>query len=135
MARRGDEAKAEPLDVVKGIVQGVDLQFAAVARTGIDFTNRKRPAEAPSRDALESSADFRQCHRIDAGRGFGQRAAHEAFKDDLAHVDRLEGLRSYRSWPEYEQLNDLLQSGKSATMLPSTAASSSGHWNHDGSRK
>src|SRR5690606_39995801 len=29
-----------------------------------------------------------------------------------------------RSWPEYEQLNDLLQSGKSATMLPSIAASS-----------
>ena len=32
-------------------------------------------------------------------------------------------------------MNDLLQSGKSATMLPSIAASSSGHWNHDGSRR
>ena len=32
-------------------------------------------------------------------------------------------------------MNDLLQSGKSATMLPSMTASSSGHWNHDGSRK
>ena len=29
-------------------------------------------------------------------------------------------------------MKDLLQSGKSATMLPSITASSSGHWNHDG---
>ena len=29
----------------------------------------------------------------------------------------------------------MLQSGKSATMLPSIAASSSGHWNQDGSRR
>src|SRR6516225_11978168 len=41
----------------------------------------------------------------------------------------------YRSWPEYEQLNDLLQSGKSATILPSIAVSRSGQWNHDASRK
>ena len=42
---------------------------------------------------------------------------------------------AHRSWPEYEQLKDLLQRGKSATMLPSITASSSGHWNHEGSRK
>ena len=29
----------------------------------------------------------------------------------------------------------MLQSGKSATMLPSITASSSGHWNQDGSRR
>ena len=29
----------------------------------------------------------------------------------------------------------MLQSGKSATILPSIAASSSGHWNQDGSRR
>ena len=33
-----------------------------------------------------------------------------------------------------EQLKDLLQIGKSATMLPSIAASKSGHWNQDESR-
>ena len=41
----------------------------------------------------------------------------------------------HRSCPEYEQLKLLLHSGKSATMLPSIAASSSGHWNQDASRR
>ncbi len=38
----------------------------------------------------------------------------------------------YKSCPEYEQLKDLLHSGKSATMLPSIAASRSGHWKPGG---
>ena len=41
----------------------------------------------------------------------------------------------YRSCPEDEQLKDLLHSGKLATMLFLIAASNSGPWNHDGSRR
>jgi hypothetical protein len=41
------------------------------------------------------------------------------------------GRPDYKSCPEYEQLKLLLHSGKSATMLPSITASSSGHWNQD----
>src|SRR5215211_2223406 len=40
----------------------------------------------------------------------------------------------HTSCPEYEQLKDLLHSGKSATILPLMAASSSGHWNTEASR-
>src|SRR5437016_9857908 len=39
VARRGDEADAEALDVVDGIVEGMDLELAAVARAGIDLAN------------------------------------------------------------------------------------------------
>src|SRR5271166_77364 len=54
---------------------------------------------------------------------------------DRAAQSLQEGLQHYRSCPEYEQLNDLLHKGKSATMLPSIAASSSGHWNQEASRR
>src|SRR5204863_5002500 len=63
---------------------------------------------------------------VDRRRRLRQRHLHQALEQELPHQ---------RSCPEYEQLNDLLQSGKSATMLPSIAASSSGHWNQDGSRR
>src|SRR3981081_970568 len=38
----------------------------------------------------------------------------------------------YRSLPEYERLNDLLQSGKSGTMLFSTAYSTAGQLRNEG---
>ena len=47
VARRGDEAETEALDVVEGVVERMDLKFAAVARTGIDLANRKAAAEPP----------------------------------------------------------------------------------------
>jgi hypothetical protein len=47
MARRGHEPDAEALEVVIGIVQGVDLQFASVAGAGIDLANRETPPEPP----------------------------------------------------------------------------------------
>ena len=73
MARRGDETQTEPFDIVEGIVEGVDLEFAAVARTGIDFANGQRPAEALSRDAFERRAEPRSTPPGRHRRGFGQR--------------------------------------------------------------
>jgi hypothetical protein len=35
MARRGDEAQAKTLKVVECVIEGVDLELAAVARAGI----------------------------------------------------------------------------------------------------
>ena len=47
VARAGDELDAEPLDVVVGIVERVDLELAAVARTGVDLADRSaRPRVA-----------------------------------------------------------------------------------------
>ena len=45
MARRSDEAQAEALEIVEGVLQRVDLQLAAVARAGIDLADRERAAE------------------------------------------------------------------------------------------
>src|SRR5262249_13023838 len=50
-------------------------------------------------------------------------------------TERVARKKFHRSCPEYEQLNDLLQRGRWATMLPPITASSSGHWNQDGSRR
>src|SRR5262245_1366867 len=40
---------------------------------------------------------------------------------------------AYRSFPEYDRLKDLLQSGKSGTMFSSTAYSSAGQFRNEGS--
>ena len=45
VARRGDEPDAEALDVVDRVVERVDLQLAAVARSGVDLADRQRAAE------------------------------------------------------------------------------------------
>ena len=45
MARAGDELDAQPFQVVVGIVQGVDLQLAAVARAGVHLADGQRLAQ------------------------------------------------------------------------------------------
>jgi hypothetical protein len=39
MSGRGDEPKAEALQIIKSVVQRVDFQLAAIAGTGIYFTD------------------------------------------------------------------------------------------------
>ena len=41
MAGRGDEPEAEPLDVVEGVAEGMNLEFATVARAGVDVPDRE----------------------------------------------------------------------------------------------
>ena len=118
MARRGDEAQAETLEIVEGVVERVDFQLAAVAGAGIHLADREAAAEPAPRRALDAGRQFGERGVVRRRRRFGQRGVRQAFEQCPAHQ---------RSCPEYEQLNDLLQSGKSATMLPSIAASSSGH--------
>ena len=43
--RTRDESNAQPLDVVEGIVERVDLELAAVAGARIDVTDAQRAAE------------------------------------------------------------------------------------------
>src|SRR5262249_43145292 len=123
---RGDEAQAEALDVIERVVECVDFEFAAIAGAGVDLTDRKTAAEPASSSALDAHSEFGKGSVVHGRRRFGERPAREAFKQRWTHQ---------RSCPEYEQLKDLLQSGKSATILPSMAVSRRGHWNHDGSRK
>src|SRR5581483_11822612 len=136
---RGDEAQAEALEIVEGIVERVDFQLAAVAGARIDRADGEAAAEPSACRAVDARRKLGQRRIVKPRRRFGERRPGQAFKQRSAHRrfcsfgTRSDG--SYKSCPAYEQLNDLLQSGKSATMLPSMAASSSGHWNHEGSRR
>src|SRR3954453_10241439 len=47
MTWRSDEAKAEALDVVIGVIERVDLKLASIAGSGVDLTYRKAPAKTP----------------------------------------------------------------------------------------
>ena len=51
--RRGGKMDTEPLAVVKGIVDRMDLELASVARAGIDLADRKTSPEAPLNDLLQ----------------------------------------------------------------------------------
>ena len=53
MSRRRDEAEAEALKVVEGVVERVDFKLAAVAGTGIDLADRKAAAEPLARRAID----------------------------------------------------------------------------------
>ena len=54
MARRGDEAQAEALEVVERVVERVDLQLAAVAGAGVDLADRQAAAEPAARRAVDA---------------------------------------------------------------------------------
>ena len=67
MARRGDETQAEPLEIVEGVVERVDLELAAIAGAGIDLADgescgraapwrRDRRLPASSASAVSSGA-------------------------------------------------------------------------------
>ena len=56
MARGGDEPDTETLDIVKGVAERVDFEFAAVARAGVDFADRETAPEASRNDASKLRA-------------------------------------------------------------------------------
>ena len=52
VARRGDEAQPEALEIVEGIVERVDLKLAAIAGAGIDLADGEAAAEPAARGVL-----------------------------------------------------------------------------------
>ena len=60
MARRGDEAQAEALEIVEGIVERMDFQLAAVAGAGIDLADREAAAEPAPRGAIDAAGELGQ---------------------------------------------------------------------------
>ena len=86
MAGRGDEADAEALDVVESIVEGVDLQFAAVARPCIDFPDGEAAAEPAPRRPVHTAREFAERRVIRSGWRLGERALEQAAEKGLAHI-------------------------------------------------
>ena len=56
VAGGGDEAQAEALQVVDHIVERVDFQLAAIARTGIDLPDRQAAAQPRARGPVKRLA-------------------------------------------------------------------------------
>ena len=89
MARAGDELDAAPFEVVVGIVEGVDFQLAAVARTGIDLADGQRAAE----DAQDLVVQTRR------SRAAGRRPASGARLGEDAGAEDASEQRNHRSAP------------------------------------
>ena len=85
MPRRRYEMQSETFQVIKGVVERVDLEFAPVARTGINLPNREAAAQTPARSAPNAGAQLSQHLFIRDRRRFGQRAAHETLEENSAH--------------------------------------------------
>ena len=58
MTRRRNEPETEALDVVVGIVQGVDFKFASIAGSGVDLAYREASAETPPRGVTDGRCEF-----------------------------------------------------------------------------
>jgi hypothetical protein len=86
MARRGNEAEAEALDVVIGVVKRVDFEFASIAGSGIDLAYRETSAETPPRRAADGGCEFVHRGIVRGRRLLGERLAKQAFKKQLAHL-------------------------------------------------
>src|SRR3990170_4599374 len=55
---RGGKMDPEPLTIVDGIIQGMDLQLTAIARAGIDRPNGQAPLETPPDGLFQSCPDL-----------------------------------------------------------------------------
>jgi DNA-binding IclR family transcriptional regulator len=84
MARAGNESNAEALDVVVGVIEGVDFEFASVAGTGIDFANAQSLAENCEDFALNLLAVDAQ-GIVARGRGFAADAVACDLSEDAPH--------------------------------------------------
>jgi hypothetical protein len=85
MARRGDETDAEALEVVEGVIEGVDLQLATIAGAGIDLSDRETAAEPPARGTVECRCQLGDRAVVRHRWAFTQRRLEQAGQEQLAH--------------------------------------------------
>ena len=58
VARRGNKPDAEALDIVVGIVKGMDLKLASITGASVDFAYRETAAETPPRRTADGRGEF-----------------------------------------------------------------------------
>ena len=68
MARRGHEFQPEPLEIVEGVVERMDLELAAIARAGVDLADGEAAAELPPRRAVERLGKLGEARIVGRGR-------------------------------------------------------------------
>jgi len=72
MAGGGDETKAETLQVVKGILEGVEFELAAVAGARVDEPEGEASSEPLPRSFLDPEAEVSNKGFVDGRRGLGK---------------------------------------------------------------
>src|SRR5262245_21827308 len=85
MARGGDDAQAETLEIVEGIVEGVDFELAAVAGAGVDLTDREAAAEPFARGTVDTPRELGQRRVVLSRCRLGERRSQQALEQDAAH--------------------------------------------------
>ena len=120
MARRGDEAETEALEIVVGVVEGMDLQLAAIAGAGVDLADRRlrpRRLRAALTDGRASSVSAASSGdgavRSAAGETGLQTAAcaSRASSEIVARIGAIEGFVAEGEVGDDIALDCRLQSG------------------------
>lgn len=71
----GHKAEAETLEIVKGILECVELELATVARARVDEAESETAAEASLRAFLQSASEFLNERLGHGRRGLGETRA------------------------------------------------------------
>ena len=106
MARRCDEAQAEPFQIVEGIAERVDFQLAAVARTGVDLAYREAAAEPSSRRPVEPEAKLGELIERGLRPGFAQCRPEHVQKQKLAHLEIVPRIRAVERLVAQREVGD-----------------------------
>ena len=68
MARRGHEAQTKSLEIVEGVGERVDLELAAVARSGVYFANGQTAPKSCAGGVIDLRREGREFGVVGAGR-------------------------------------------------------------------
>src|SRR3990172_5413537 len=108
----------EAFHVVVRVIQGVYLQLATVAGSCIDMTDRQAPGKAFVQYTPELDAQLLDIRIFRCRRFLGDDTGTNYLCKQVQH--------DYKPCPEYEPFTDLLQTGKSGTILFCISNSSAG---------
>jgi hypothetical protein len=74
---RGCESQSEALDVIDRIVEGMNLELAAIARAGIDFANGHRATEQAPDPLFQGASNLGERGVARPGRSDGHRPSKQ----------------------------------------------------------
>src|SRR6476659_7358823 len=89
-AWRGDEAQAEALEIVKGVVQRMDLELAGIAGPGIDLADGEAAAKLLPRHTAEICRQLRQGSFVGRWWWLRQAPARYILEEKPSHACLLE---------------------------------------------
>ena len=74
---------AKSLEVIERVVEGVDFEFAAVARAGVNLSDCQAATQPSARCAIDASCKLIHCGVAQRWWRLGERRAKHAFEKEL----------------------------------------------------